>query len=270
MIHGHEVFHAIFDPPNRSAKAQGKKRNEKIFWIKLSADPETASNIRLDEVNLIFVHPKHGGEHSPTEIRNLGGAPDGQDTATLLVLCEKAAGFQRHRSVPVYPILVSKDMGSVCECSVDIADADSERVCQVPLGKEGARSLLQRTLRVDHCGLRLIVHVDEVTCVLSHVLVRRHNDGDRFADISNTARGKRDLEVGHEDRTGSEPERDGGNMVSNVPIREAFQYSGKRFRAPNINAADQGMRMRTPEQYCTDHVGPGEVGHESAAAGQEP
>src|SRR5574341_2610501 len=54
MIRRHQMLAAIFDPFNRLAQFHGGKRNQEIFWVELSADPETAADVVFDEMYFVL------------------------------------------------------------------------------------------------------------------------------------------------------------------------------------------------------------------------
>ena len=96
LVHGFEIFRAVFDPANRFAKMPGGEGNQKIFRIEFAARAKAAADFRLYEVNTALRQTDEVGKNAPIGMGHLGRTPHGQKTASFVPLRYQAAIFQRH------------------------------------------------------------------------------------------------------------------------------------------------------------------------------
>src|SRR5262249_31389895 len=90
----------ILDPLDRSSKPQRRRAGQNILRVKFAADPETATDMPLVQVNAVERQPEHRGERLPVVMRHLGSAVQPKNAARRLRHGDRTAGFERHAAVP--------------------------------------------------------------------------------------------------------------------------------------------------------------------------
>ncbi len=195
LIHGFEVFRAVFEPANRFAEMPRGEGNQKIFRIELAARAEAAADFRLDEMNRALRQADQLGENAPVGVGHFRRTPQGQKTAPFIPLRDQAAVFQRHGRVALGGKFFFDDQVAAAEGRIDVADVDLKVGGDVVRRgvMELRRARLHGRARVGDGAEGFIVNVDQLQRILGDVAVLRDDHGDRIADVADFVRCQRCL-----------------------------------------------------------------------------
>src|SRR5690606_676228 len=95
MVHRHEIFAAILDPPYRAASMSGGKGYEEILGIELAARAERSTDIDLDQLDPVDGKPEHLRQQCAIEEDNFCRAVDGELPLSFIPHGQQAARFHR-------------------------------------------------------------------------------------------------------------------------------------------------------------------------------
>ena len=271
VIGSQKMFSPVFDPLHRTAQAEGQKRNQKIFRVKLSPHPEAPSHVRFDEVDSVFRQPQKRGQHRAIEVRNLGGSPNRQDFCAPIVLRNQSPRLHRHAGVPLDRELLREGQPGPSEGPLHVAQID------YPVAGQIARSLLvnphgiclHRAPRIHDRRKGLIVGLNGLQRVLRHVPAVGNHNGHRLSYVSNLLFGQGILEIWNEGRMDLQAHGDGFCQMSNVVERDDAQYSGNPECFPGVHRSNPGVRVGTPQQGRMRHPVEPNVIHVVAFPAQE-
>ena len=137
MARTDQMLAAVLDPLHRPAEPARQERDQQVFRINVSLDPEAAADVERDAAHARLRKPQHRGGLTPHPVHHLGGRPDRHRIGARIVLTDHAAAFHRHGSVTVMVKAPLQAARCARERGVGIALADGERADEV-----GAETLM--------------------------------------------------------------------------------------------------------------------------------
>ena len=217
----------------------------------------------------MLADPEQAGEEHADLVGSLRGGPDGEVLAGPLG--DHPTGLHRDGRVR---LLVDRHCDVVRGGFEDrgevVAHGRAEGTRHVRgVRRVHERLVIARRLVVDHRRQSLVVDVDELGGVFGHVLIARHDEGNRITDEARFV-------VGHR------RSRRVGDVLAHrrVPLLvdpgievgrgEDGAHPGQRQGRGRVDAADPRPCERTPDEGRVHHARPDDVVDERATAGQEP
>jgi hypothetical protein len=193
MIGRKQMFSTILDPFDRTAEAKSGKRNENVFWVKLSPYAESAADMTLEQMNLLGRQAEHHGKRSSIDMWDFGRAINLENTGIGIETRDCASrfhggtGLTTNRNLDLDdPVRTNKGRFHVPRYL-----SDNGRFAREP-GKKVAGflgSVEQRRQFVD-------VGKHQVRRILRYLLRKRKHCSNRLAHIANVGPSKHRLAIG--------------------------------------------------------------------------
>ena len=195
MVGGLEVLRAVLDPAYGRAEVHGGEGDQEVLGVELAAGAETAAHRRLDEVDRALGQSAQLREDAPVGVGHLGGAPDREHRATVVVLRHQAAGFERDRGMTIGLEGLLDDEVTLGERTLHIARLHLEAGGLVSRHRvvEPGRLRCHGRARVDHRREILVDHLHQLQRVLGDVPVPCHHHGHGLAHVAHPVGGYRGL-----------------------------------------------------------------------------
>ncbi len=226
-----QVLEPVLCPAHRHAETPRSEPDQDDVGVHRRLDPERAARVaRRDQPQLRPWQPERGSRHRVQRERPLEVGPRRQAPAPLVPVADHAVALNGRAAPPREPELLSHDEICTAQRRVDVA--------------VGERAVVhaRRALGVQHRLLGLVVDLDQLGCVLGHVSVVRHHDGQWLTCItSDLVRGGQILDAAV-DAGGERPRHRG-----DVGPGQHADDSGQRERRRGVQPADASMRHERAE-----------------------
>ena len=264
------MLEPVLDPFHRALEFARGERNQEIFRVELAAHTEPAANIEFHEVDGLFRHLQHRGEHAAVEERHLGRTVDDKSPLASIPFGDHAARLQRHGGVAVSAEKLAPRIVGAGEDRVRVAEANRISSCDI------AAVLLEQQAGVGLGGApvrnrskRLDSHVDFRRGILTNGPAVRQDDRQGLADIAHFFYGDDRLQVFLEAGNGCKPY--GNAWDRRADIRRGDHGVDARHLQcrGGIDAGDAPMRHRAAQDRCVQQTGRLVVVDESASSGEE-
>ena len=237
---GH-VLRARLDPLHRPAQLPRRPGEQDLLAVDLQLGAEAAADVGGDHAHAVLGHPELQREEELEEVRHLRGARDGELAGA--VVGDHAARLDRRARGAVVDEAALHDDVRVRERRLDVA-AQRPLVnlvrAEVVVHERGA---LERLLRVDDRGQRVVVDEHVLGGVDHRVAVAADDDGDRVADVLHRVLRQRPVDGRGDLDAGRHPgEREAGLEVE-VGAGEDGLDAGPRGGGRRVDRGDRGVRL---------------------------
>ena len=283
LAHRHQVLLARLDPAHRAPQLACEMTDHDVLAVEGRLDAEAAALIAWrDHPDLGGRELQQVGEREPLDVgalrRQVKGQPvgiapdrerapglDGADAAALgaEALLEHHIGRGEQRC----------DFGVVPgdRLGVEAAGkAGAENLVAVPIGVDAGRVVLQRGFGVGDDGERLVFDFHGGRRVLGHVLVLRHNGGERLAVPVRLVHRERPVlpVVGGK---GGDQDRDSLalHLLREFGAGDRADHPRHRKRPLELDVPYLRVRVVRPDEAEVQAIGDAKVGKVRALAGQQ-
>ena len=266
---GH-VLGARGDPLDRPVQLARRVAGEDLLAVDLQLGPEAAAHLRRDHADAVLADAELDRQHDARDVRDLRrgvqreaiGLPGGEHPARL--------DRRARRAVVDDPPL--HDHVGVRQARVDVAAADAplEHAVGVVVVVHGRRRVLERRLRIDDDGQRVVLDDHLLGGVDHGVLVPADDRGDALADVADLAAGERPV-VGHAHvDAGRLPEEHARRRhVGDVLAREHRLDVLALERGGGVDRHDAGVRLGGAHEGHVELAGHDHVVHVGGPAGDQ-
>ena len=181
MIGGHQMLVPILDPLHRPPQPQGGEADQDVLRIELAANPESASDMSLEQVNGGGAAPEGERQQVAGAMRHLGGAMQLEDIADGVVARDRAARFQRHAGMATDLELKRDDLMGSPKGGFDIAVGLAD---DRGLGQEARLEFPRRMIRGQDHRQILDLEGDQIRRIFRQIGALGEHGRDRLADIT--------------------------------------------------------------------------------------
>ena len=120
-----KMLAAVFDPAHRMVDFERQRRDHRLFGRQPRLRAEAAADVGRDHPDAAFLEIEHLGQSQPDDVRDLRRAVDHELIEPMVAIGEHRASLERHRDLPVHPVVAAHDHVGGARHRLDVAAANS-------------------------------------------------------------------------------------------------------------------------------------------------
>jgi len=240
------VLLAILRPRDPAIEPERAERNQEVLRIELTARTEATADVKFDQAHPFLRKAEQACQDPPVDVRNLRRAEHSEDACEIIDLGDEPPSLERHGRVATALDSLLDDERCILERPIDVAPLDREAPGPVRVRAfvDELSFRLDRSLRPEHNGERLVLDLDEVGGVLGRVPRLGDHDCNGLSGVAHDIACERMLKVVVQRAVREHPHGDRAKVGGEIPRSEDRFDARCAFRCGDVDGGDPGVRER--------------------------
>ena len=243
VVGDHHPLRTRLDPLHRAPELARRPSAADLLGVDIELGTETAPDLRSDHTDPVLADAEQYREEQTQEVRNLGGAPDGQPVAAILG--QHPARLDRPTGHAMVDDATLDDDVGLGEAGLEVAAA--KRPVAHLVGPEllvdQRRSVLERLLRIGDHRERVVLDDDVLGRVDDRVAVIADHERDRIADVLDLALGQHPVIGGVDLDAGRHPRHRQARLHVEILVGVDRDDAVARLGRRRVDRDDLGVRL---------------------------